>query len=49
MSKQIIISDDAHVKLRQIAAELRKKRRGKVVTFADVIDYLLILLNNHAS
>lgn len=48
MSKQIVISDDAHEKLRRIAADLKKKKRGKVVTYADVVDYLLALLNNHA-
>ena len=44
-----MISDDAHERLRRIAADLKKKRRGKMVTYADVVDYLLALLNSHAA
>lgn len=45
MSKPILVSDDAYEKLRRIARVL-KARRGKAVTYAEVIDYLLA---EHAS
>lgn len=45
MSKQIVVSADAYAKLGNIAKALRA-RRGKTVTFAEVIDYLL---SEHAS
>ncbi len=45
MSKKIIISDTAHAQLCNIAKVL-KTRRGRAVTFVEVIDYLL---SEHAS